>query len=58
MGNRERPSSELRQIRITRGYTDMTPGSVLIEMGDTRVLCTAAVETDVRVGCVTLARAG
>jgi len=47
MGNRERPSSELRPIRITRGYTDMTPGSVLIEMGDTRVLCTAAVETDV-----------
>jgi ribonuclease PH len=47
MGNRERPSNELRTIRITRGYTEMTPGSVLIEMGDTRVLCTAAVETDV-----------
>jgi ribonuclease PH len=47
MGNRERPSNELRPIRITRGYTEMTPGSVLIEMGDTRVLCTAAVETDV-----------
>jgi ribonuclease PH len=29
------------------GYTDMTPGSVLIEMGRTRVLCTAAVEADV-----------
>ena len=47
MGNRERPSNELRPIRITRGYTEMTPGSVLIEMGDTRVLGTAAVETDV-----------
>ena len=47
MGNRERPSNELRTVRITRGYTEMTPGSVLIEMGDTRVLCTAAVETDV-----------
>ena len=47
MGNRERPSNELRPVRITRGYTEMTPGSVLIEMGDTRVLCTAAVETDV-----------
>jgi ribonuclease PH len=29
------------------GYTDMTAGSVLIEMGRTRVLCTAAVEADV-----------
>ena len=29
------------------GYTDMTPGSVLIQMGRTRVLCTAAVEADV-----------
>jgi ribonuclease PH len=32
---------------MTRGYTGMTPGSVLIEMGETRVLCTAAVEEDV-----------
>jgi ribonuclease PH len=29
------------------GYTDMTAGSVLIEMGRTRVLCTAAVENEV-----------
>jgi ribonuclease PH len=29
------------------GYTEMTAGSVLIEMGRTRVLCTAAVEADV-----------
>jgi ribonuclease PH len=29
---------------MTRGFTDMTPGSVLIEVGRTRVLCTAAVE--------------
>jgi ribonuclease PH len=34
-------------VRITRGYTEMTPGSVLIEMGKTRVLCTAAFEEDV-----------
>ena len=47
MGRRERPANELRPVRITRGYTEMTPGSVLIEMGNTRVLCTAAVETDV-----------
>ncbi|HSR44784.1 MAG TPA: ribonuclease PH [Acidimicrobiia bacterium] len=47
MGHRERPSTELRPVRITRGYTDMTPGSVLIEMGETRVLCTAGVDEDV-----------
>ena len=47
MGHRDRPSTELRAVRITRGYTEMTPGSVLIEMGETKVLCTAAVETDV-----------
>ena len=47
MGHRDRPSTELRTVRITRGYTEMTPGSVLIEMGETKVLCTAAVETDV-----------
>jgi ribonuclease PH len=29
------------------GYTEMTPGSVLIEMGRTRVLCTAVVELEV-----------
>ncbi len=47
MGQRQRPSDELRPVRITRGYTAMTPGSVLIEMGETRVLCTAAVEDEV-----------
>ena len=43
----DRPFDALRPIRITRGYTEMTPGSVLIEMGKTRVLCTAAFEEDV-----------
>ena len=42
-----RPVDALRPVRITRGYTEMTPGSVLIEMGKTRVLCTAAFEEDV-----------
>lgn len=44
---RERPRDELRPLTMRLGYTDMTPGSVLIEMGRTRVLCTAAVEADV-----------
>ncbi|MDH3260774.1 MAG: ribonuclease PH [Acidimicrobiia bacterium] len=47
MTSRERPADELRHVRITQGYTDMTPGSVLIEMGRTRVLCTASIEADV-----------
>ena len=42
-----RSPSELRRVVITRGYTEMTPGSVLIEMGKTRVLCTAALDRGV-----------
>lgn len=34
----------LRQVRITRQFTSHAEGSVLIEIGDTRVLCTASVE--------------
>ncbi len=47
MASRERPVDELRPVRITQGYTEMTPGSVLIEMGRTRVLCTASIEEKV-----------
>ena len=42
-----RASDELRKVNISRGYTEMTPGSVLIEMGRTRVLCTASVDPSV-----------
>jgi ribonuclease PH len=34
----------MRAIRITRNFTRHAEGSVLIEMGDTQVLCTASVE--------------
>jgi len=44
---RDRAADELRPVKITRGFTEMTPGSVLIEMGRTRVLCTVSIETDV-----------
>lgn len=44
---RDRAPDELRPLRLHVGYTDATPGSVLIEMGRTRVLCTASVDTDV-----------
>jgi ribonuclease PH len=42
-----RSPAELRPVTITRGYTEMTPGSVLIAMGRTRVLCTAAFDVEV-----------
>src|SRR6478752_633457 len=42
-----RKSNELRPIKIKRGFTRMSPGSVLIEAGNTRVLCTASVEPKV-----------
>ena len=42
-----RRADELRPVRITRGYTRHAEGSVLIETGDTRVLCTASVEEGV-----------
>ena len=39
-----RAADQLRPIRITRGFTIHAEGSVLIEFGDTKVLCTASVE--------------
>lgn len=39
-----RRPDELRAIRITRGFTKHAEGSVLIEFGETRVLCNATVE--------------
>ena len=42
-----RRPDELRPVRMTRGYTRHAEGSVLVEFGDTRVLCTASVEARV-----------
>ena len=41
----QRQSDELRPLSLTRGYTAHAEGSVLIQVGQTRVLCTASVET-------------
>ncbi|GAB1258653.1 ribonuclease PH [Aurantivibrio plasticivorans] len=47
----QRPSgrqpNQLRDINITRGYTKHAEGSVLVEFGDTKVICTASVEASV-----------
>jgi len=39
-----RKPDEMRSLRITRNYIKYAEGSVLIEMGDTKVICTASVE--------------
>jgi ribonuclease PH len=39
-----RSPAELRAVRITRRYTKHAEGSVLVEFGDTKVLCTASVD--------------
>jgi ribonuclease PH len=39
-----RKPAELRPVRIQRGFTRHAEGSVLVEFGETRVLCTASVE--------------
>ncbi len=43
----QRAADALRPVRITRGYTMHAEGSVLIEFGNTKVLCTASVEEKV-----------
>ena len=42
-----RPPTELRPVRITPNYLDLPAGSVLIEMGRTRVVCAASIEDGV-----------
>jgi ribonuclease PH len=42
-----RAADQLRPVRITRGYTIHAEGSVLMEFGNTKVLCTASVEDKV-----------
>ncbi len=39
-----RQPDQLREVNITRNYTKHAEGSVLVEFGDTKVICTASVE--------------
>lgn len=43
----QRSANQLRNISITRSYTRHAEGSVLVEFGDTKVLCNASVEKSV-----------
>ena len=47
MRSGKRKLNELREVRITRNYTKHAEGSVLIECGDTKVICTASVDEKV-----------
>lgn len=42
-----RRNDQLRNVKITRNYTKYAEGSVLIEVGDTKVICTASIEDKV-----------
>jgi ribonuclease PH len=42
-----RRADQLRPVRLTRGYTRHAEGSVLVEFGDTRVVCTVSIEDKV-----------
>jgi ribonuclease PH len=43
----QRQTDELREVRLTRQYTCHAEGSVLVEFGNTKVICTASVEEKV-----------
>lgn len=43
----QRTPDQLRPIKITRNYTRYAEGSVLVEFGNTQVLCTASIEGNV-----------
>lgn len=45
-GMTDRPHDSIRPVTLELGYTEATPGSVLISMGRTRVLCTASLDVD------------
>lgn len=42
-----RQANQLREIRFTRNFTKHAEGSVLVEFGDTKVICTATIEDKV-----------
>ena len=42
-----RNPDQMREVRLTRNYTKHAEGSVLVEFGDTKVICTASIENRV-----------
>src|ERR1700681_3756278 len=42
-----RGTDDLREVRITRNFTKHAEGSVLVQFGDTKVICTASIQEGV-----------
>ena len=42
-----RSANQVRPVALTRNYTKHAEGSVLVEFGDTKVLCTASIDEGV-----------
>ncbi len=47
MRNGHQGKASLREVKITRNYTKHAEGSVLVEFGDTKIICTASIEESV-----------
>src|SRR5262245_25957225 len=47
MRSEDRAANQLRSVRMTSGFIAQAEGSVLIEVGRTRVICTASIEENV-----------
>ena len=43
----QKQNNGLREIKFTKDYTKHAEGSVLVEFGDTKVICTASIEDKV-----------
>ena len=44
---KNRRNDEMREVKVTKGYIEYPEGSVLIEFGNTKVICNATVEDKV-----------
>lgn len=53
-----RSAQQVRPVTLTRNYTKHAEGSVLVEFGETKVLCTASVDEGFRVSSKARARVG
>ena len=53
-----RSPEQMRPVNIVPDFISTAEGSCLIELGNTRVICTATIEDTVRSSCATVAKAG
>ena len=48
MRNNNRKNDEMREVKVTKNYIIHPEGSVLIEFGNTKVICNATVEEKIK----------